>query len=83
MRIDYQYWNDYPAVGEPDENTGADEGERFYIPQCYAATYQVYDDNDRVIAEDDFPHTGFSYILEDRKLKQFGRRGGVRIVRSF
>ena len=83
MEIAYQYWNNYPGVGEPDDNAGADEGERFFIPRCYAAVYQVFDDNGREIADGDFPATGFSYILEDRQLKQFGRRGGIRVICSF
>lgn len=83
MRIDYQYWNNYPGVGEPDEMSGAEEGESFFIPSCYAAVYQISDENGHEIAEGDFPVTGYSFILENNQLKQFGRRGGTRVVASF
>lgn len=83
MQIYYQYWKQYPSVGEPDENASADEGERFFIPHCDSAVYQIMDERGNELAEGQFPETGYSYVLEERQLIQFGHRGGTRVVCTF
>ena len=83
MQVFYQYWKNYPSVGEPDENASADENEVFFIPHCYSAVYQIVDERGNELTEGQFPASGFSYVLEERKLLQYGRRGGVRVVCTF